>query len=80
MFVPSGTALLAGHTPKHGRVRPCFLYPDLNPSRIGRVEAELCHAEGGGGGGGCEKYIHEDALKLPTYGIPGQLAESYAQR
>ena len=35
---------------------------------------------GGGGGEGGEKYIHEDALKLSTYGIPEQLVESYAKR
>lgn len=27
-----------------------------------------------------EKYLHEDALKLGTYGIPEQLVESYAKR
>lgn len=57
----------------------------LTSSRIGRgEEAEPNQAErggdGGGGGGGGEKYIHEDALKLSTYGIPEQLVEAYAKR
>lgn len=55
----------------------------LAPSRIGRgEEADPYQATrgGSGGGDGGEKYIHEDALKLSTYGIPEQLVESYAKR
>lgn len=29
---------------------------------------------------GGEKYLHDDALKLKTYGIPDQLVESYEKR
>lgn len=47
----------------------------LTPSRIGQgAEAESRQEA-------CdEKCLHEDALKLGTYGIPEQLVESYAKR
>eukprot|EP00752_Nemacystus_decipiens_P002246 g2129.t1 len=52
--------------------------------RIGRGEdpgpSQTARYGGGGGGEGGEKYIHEDALKLSTYGVPEQLVESYAKR
>lgn len=38
---------------------------------------ESCAQETEHGG---EKYLHDEALKLATYGIPGQLVESYQQK